>query len=244
MAAKVYTFHISYAGLEDRIWRDVEVSSNYSLDKLGYMVLALFETMAYHPFEFYYNGKRYKMPKRRRTTKNSKSIATLSQLALKIGDKIQMNYDFGTTQTFWLELVSVEDMQRGRGNHYPYIIDGAGHGIIDDCHYTELAKLIEKIDQNGNSDDPILFDGRIIYWDFYRFDISSKNYFLKTEIMMIAEGGSPFFGRSLICWPEIDEGNQALELTEELLKEYEVYGRLDDWKHEILETEGVRKFKS
>ena len=36
MATKVYTFHIVYEGLEEKIWRKVEVSSNYRLDQLGY----------------------------------------------------------------------------------------------------------------------------------------------------------------------------------------------------------------
>ena len=54
MATKVYTFHITYEGLEEKIWRKVEVSSNYRLNQLGYMVLAAFDTLAYHLFEFYY----------------------------------------------------------------------------------------------------------------------------------------------------------------------------------------------
>ena len=53
MTTKVYTFHITYEGLEEKIWRKVEVSSNYRLDQLGYMVLAAFDTLAYHLFEFY-----------------------------------------------------------------------------------------------------------------------------------------------------------------------------------------------
>ncbi len=52
MSIKVYTFQISYEGLEDKIWRKAEVSSNARLDQLGYTVLASFDTMAYHLFEF------------------------------------------------------------------------------------------------------------------------------------------------------------------------------------------------
>ena len=42
MATNVYTFHVTYEGLEDKIWRDIEVSSNYRLAQLGYAVLAAF----------------------------------------------------------------------------------------------------------------------------------------------------------------------------------------------------------
>ena len=51
MAVQVYTFKITYADCDNRIWRIAAVSSNYTLAKLGYMVLATFDTMAYHLFE-------------------------------------------------------------------------------------------------------------------------------------------------------------------------------------------------
>ena len=54
MATNVYTFHVAYQGLEDKIWRDIEVSSNYRLDQLGYAVLAAFDTLACHLFHFTY----------------------------------------------------------------------------------------------------------------------------------------------------------------------------------------------
>ena len=41
----------------------------------------------------------------------------LYQLGLKQGDRIRMEYDFGTTQAFWLELTGIEDMKRGWGRH-------------------------------------------------------------------------------------------------------------------------------
>ena len=62
MATKVYTFHIAYEGLEEKIWRNIAVSSNYRLDQLGYAVLAAFDTMAYHLFEFYYKDGRFEIP--------------------------------------------------------------------------------------------------------------------------------------------------------------------------------------
>ena len=48
--AQVYTFKITYQECGNKIWRTFEVSSNYDLASLGYMVLASFRTMAYHLF--------------------------------------------------------------------------------------------------------------------------------------------------------------------------------------------------
>ena len=193
MAAQVYTFHITYEGLEEKIWRRVEVSSNYRLDKLGYMVLAAFDTMAYHLFEFYYDGKRFDLPGIDAPRDlNDMSQYKLGKMGLKIGDRIQMDYDFGTTQTFWLELVDIADMKRGRGMHYPYILDGAGRGILDDWSVEDVAELIDQIDRNGKTDEPIHYMDRRIPWDYRRFDLECRNCLLKVEIERIEKGYAPF----------------------------------------------------
>lgn len=194
MAVKVYTFHISYEGLEEKIWRKVEVSSNYRLDQLGYMVLAAFDTMAYHLFEFYYNGICYRIPD---VWDSSERIDMaeyrLYQLGLKAGDRIRMEYDYGTTQTFWLELCEVADMKRGRGRRYPYVLDGAGRGIIDDMPCEELKELVAQIDRNGETDQPIYYQDRRIPWEYRWFDLDCINCLLKGEIEEIEDGYAPFW---------------------------------------------------
>ena len=48
--ADVYTIMVTYEGCENRIWRELQISSNALLSQLGYTVLAAFDTMAYHLF--------------------------------------------------------------------------------------------------------------------------------------------------------------------------------------------------
>lgn len=195
MAAKVYTFHIAYEGLEEKIWRKVEVSSNYRLDQLGYMILAAFDTLAYHLFEFHYHGSCLGIPDEDWDENDQMDMATLTlyRIGLKIGDRIRMDYDFGTTQTFWLELIAVEDMKRGWGRRYPFILAGAGQGIIDDLSCEELKLLVEQIDRNDKTDEPIYYRNKGIPWDYRRFDLDCMNSLLKSEIEMIAEGYAPFW---------------------------------------------------
>lgn len=195
MAAKVYTFQITYEGLEEKIWRKVEVSSNYRLDQLGYMVLAVFDTLAYHLFEFHYHDSCFEIPNEDRDDDEQMDMAmlTLHQIGLKISDRIRMDYDFGTTQTFWLELIAAEDMQRGRGRRYPYVLAGAGQGIIDDLSCEELKLLVEQIDKNGKTDEPIYYRDRRLPWDYRRFDLYCMNCLLKGEIESIEEGYAPFW---------------------------------------------------
>ena len=194
MATKVYTFHITYEGLEEKIWRKVEVSSNYRLDQLGYMVLAAFDTLAYHLFEFYYDDDRFEIPNEDATFEQIDMAAfKLHQLKLKLGDRIRMEYDFGTTQTFWLELVEIADMKRGWGRRYPYVLDGAGRGIIDDMSCEELSELVAQIDRNGKTDEPIYYQERMMPWDYRWFDLDCINSLLKGEIELIEEGYAPFW---------------------------------------------------
>ena len=194
MATKVYTFHITYEGLEEKIWRKVEVSSNYRLDQLGYMVLAAFDTLAYHLFEFYYDDDRFEIPNEDAPFEQiDMADFKLHQLKLKLGDRIRMEYDFGTTQTFWLELVEIADMKRGWGRRYPYVLDGAGRGIIDDMSCEELSELAAQIDRNGNTDEPIYYQERMMPWDYRWFDLDCMNSLLKGEIELIEEGYAPFW---------------------------------------------------
>ena len=194
MATKVYTFHITYEGLEGKIWRKVEVSSNYRLDQLGYMVLAAFDTMAYHLFEFYYNDERFEIPNEDAPFEQiDMANFKLHQLDLKLGDRIRMDYDFGTTQTFWLELIEIADMKRGWGRRYPYVLDGAGRGIIDDMSCAELSELVAQIDRNGKTDEPIYYQERMTPWDYRWFDLDCMNSLLKGEIELIEEGYAPFW---------------------------------------------------
>lgn len=194
MATKVYTFHITYEGLEEKIWRKVEVSSNYRLDQLGYIVLAAFDTLAYHLFEFYYDDDRFEIPNEDATFEQiDMADFKLHQLKLKLGDRIRMEYDFGTTQTFWLELVEIADMKRGWGRRYPYVLDGAGRGIIDDMSCAELSELVAQIDRNGKTDEPIYYQERRMPWDYRWFDLDCMNSLLKGEIELIEEGYAPFW---------------------------------------------------
>lgn len=194
MATKVFTFHIAYEGLEDRIWRKAEVSSNYRLDQLGYLVLAAFDTMAYHLFEFSFDDEKFGIPNEdEEYDQIDMAVFKLHQMGLKIGDRIRMDYDFGTTQTFWIELVGIEEMKRGSGRRYPCISDGAGRGIIDDLPSDELIELVEQIDRNGKTDEPIYYQGGVQPWDYRRFDINCTNILLKGEIAQIEEEYAPFW---------------------------------------------------
>ena len=195
MATNVYTFHVAYQGLEDKIWRDIEVSSNYRLDQLGYAVLAAFDTLACHLFHFTCMGVKFVLPSDEfdEDTENDVALYKLGQMDMRIGDCLELTYDYGTEQVFLLTLTAIQPMGKGQGKRYPQIVSGAGCGIIDDMHWTELKELIEQINQNGRTNEPIYYDGRVKAWDYRDLDMKYWKIMFKGIVEQIEEGYAPFW---------------------------------------------------
>ncbi len=172
----------------------MEVSSRYRLDQLGYLVLVALDTMTYHLFDFYVNGVHYEIPDEDNPSPQvDMANFRLEELGLAAWDRMQMDYDFGATQTFWLELTNTEDMKQSCGKRYPRILEGAGCGILDDVSREELAELMAQIDQNGQTDEPIYDQERSIPWDYRRFDLDGVNGLLKSNIKHVEESYQPFW---------------------------------------------------
>ena len=190
----VCTIKIRYVGCEDKIWRVAQISSNAHLCDLGYMILATFDTMAYHLFNITYKGVTYELPSDEEDIPEDKCVffVKLSELNLKIGDKLTMIYDFGCDQEFEIEVTDIQPMGRGQGRAYPKIIAGEGRGIIDDMSADALTELIQQIDKTGSSGIQYAGDGIIFEnmpdWDYRNYSIEFDNCLLKGIIARIAEG--------------------------------------------------------
>lgn len=184
--ARVYTFKIIYMGCENKIWRDIQISSKSMLAVLGYAVLSSFSTCAYHLFYMEYKGTNYELNDEEFQTKPKLMAETkLGDLKLEIGDKIHMIYDFGEEQEFDITLLSDEEISRGSGRAYPKVSDGAGRGIIDDMSAEDLLDLIKKIDKTGKSDFIYAHKGEHLPWDYHNYQIDIDNCLLKGEIAKI-----------------------------------------------------------
>ena len=192
--ANVYTIKVVYAGCEDRIWRELQISSNAPLCQLGYAVLATFDTLAYHLFSISYGGNSYELPDEDMEISENKCLfcVRLSALDLRVGSKLEMVYDFGCEQVFSMEVTDIQPMKKGAGRAYPKITAGAGSGIIDDMPSDELLELIRNIDKRGFSF--FCYEGKEpeIVWDYRNYDMELDNQLLKGEIERIAEGYGAF----------------------------------------------------
>ena len=191
--AEVYKFKVKLNEFEDYLWRDIEITSVSSIAKLSYAVLAVFDAKSTHLFCIESNENHYEFmfdgfEDFGDVISINPAEIKLSQLKLKIGDCLTMDYDYGAGWRFNIELLSVTEMKKGTGTHYPYITDGAGRGIIEDIGPGTLAEYIDQT--NTTNVLPTYYDfelGREIEWDYRKFDLKSWNVLYKSAIEKIQE---------------------------------------------------------
>ena len=186
MKTQIYAMHIAYNGFEDKIWRTVEVSSKYTIAQLGYLILHTFDTLAYHAFEFSFKDTPYVLPMILDECDIENAVdaaqAKLQDLNLSVGDTMKMVYDYGCSQEFDIRVISISDMAKGTGRHYPYVVEGQGRGILDDISPEQFADYIHQIDMTGESHFHVTRDGVDVIWDYRHFDLKGENILLKCGV--------------------------------------------------------------
>ncbi|MDO5123851.1 MAG: hypothetical protein Q4D44_04200 [Eubacteriales bacterium] len=192
--AQVITLKITCADCDNRIWREAQISDNSYLNKLGYMVLATFDTLAYNLFSIEYNGVLFELPSDDRRIKPEECLfyVKLKDLNLNIGDKLQMIYDFGCEQVFDIEVTDISPMPRGTGTAYPKILRGEGRGVLDNVSAWETLEIIKQIDKTGKSEHSVQTKYGSQFWDYRDYRLDLDNGLLKGEIARIEDAYSYF----------------------------------------------------
>lgn len=193
--AKVLTFKVGIEGLEDKIWRKIEITDRRTVADLAYTILATFDSLAYHLYNITYNNKVYDCwvcieDDHSDIPPINATITKLSDMELKENDTMEMEYDYGSTTTFKITYLGASEFEKGNGMHYPYIIDGAGSGMIDDITNDELKDVVDSIDKTGESDYNVLcIDGRHSKtYDYRNFDLKKNNLHVRRYFSKIKNG--------------------------------------------------------
>lgn len=190
--AYVYKFRISLCELEEYIWREIEISSLSSVAKLGYSVLAAFEAAASHLFYISHDDNRYEIQFEDDFFDDEEvfdpTTCKISSLRLSVGDHLHMKYDYGAGWEFDIKLISITEMKKGAGTHYPFITDGCGTGIIEDASPLELVDYVKQIEKTGELPNYYnYFFNRAMKWDHRTYDIDFANVFFKDIILQFKE---------------------------------------------------------
>ena len=54
---KILTFRVGIEGLEDKIWREIEIPDRRTVADLAYTILATFDSIAYHLYNIKYKKR-------------------------------------------------------------------------------------------------------------------------------------------------------------------------------------------
>lgn len=192
---KVLTFKVGIEGLEDKIWRKIEITDRRTVADLAYTILATFRSLAYHLYYIEYKNKFYDCwicieEDHREVDLVNAIITKLSSIGLNENDTMKMKYDTGSTTTFKITYLGYREFEKGNGMHYPYVIDGAGYGMIDDITNKELRDIVNDIDKIGKSDYSVLrIDGRNSeIYDYRKFDLDKNNLYVRRYLGKIKYG--------------------------------------------------------
>ena len=216
---KVYKFKIKLKDFEDKVYREIEFSENSSVAKLAYAILVSFDTDGSHLYNIEWKNNHFEniFDTEEELINGinfylNPSLYKLNELKLKIGDKLNMEYDYGAGWEFDIELIDIYDMKKGAHRHYPYITAGIGSGIyeeggpsvLDDAfkkdgiinlseEYIQMLKdqYFEELDEDekkyiadNNIDVTDIIDRTI---DFNDYNIYLANMLLKREIELMED---------------------------------------------------------
>ena len=185
---KKLIFKVWVEDLDDKIYREIEISDEMTLASLAYVILASFNTLAYHLYDIKYNGETYDCNVAVDEYRSELKDATKVLLKdIKFDDsEMIMDYDFGSTNTFIIKYIGSDD---NNIKDYMHIKDGKGSGIIDDISSYNLKDIVEEIDLNGKSN--IFYTGGYEedeMYDYRKYDINLDNKRLPALYKKIKKG--------------------------------------------------------
>lgn len=192
---EVLTFRIGIEGLEDKIWREIEIPARRTVADLAYTILASFNSLAYHLYDITYRKKVYDCwvcieDDHSFVPPINAVITKLSDLNLKINDTMKMEYDTGATTTFKITYLSSKKLNSYREQElYPLVINGEGSGMLDDMSGWELKDIVDDIDKLGVSNyyfTPGYETSK--KYDYRKYNIKKDNKELKGKILAIKNG--------------------------------------------------------
>ncbi len=192
---EVLIFRIGIEGLENKIWREIEIPSRRTVADLAYTILASFNSLAYHLYDITYKNKVYDCwicieDDHRDVVLVNAIITKLSDMKLKENDTMRMEYDTGSTTAFNITYLGSKELKSYREQElYPIVVNGEGLGMLDDMCDFELKEVVNDIDKLGYSNHyftPGYETSR--KYDYRKYNLKKDNKELKGKILAIKNG--------------------------------------------------------
>ena len=192
---EVLTFQVGIEGLENKIWREIEIPSRRTVADLAYTILASFNSLAYHLYNIEYKDYLFDCWVCPEENPNfdelSNAVVTkLGELGLKEKETMKMEYDYGSTTTFYITFIGSRELKNYREQElYPLVVAGEGLGMLDDMCDFELKDIVEETDKLGYSKH-YFTPGyeKTTKYDYRKYNIKKDNRELKGKILAIKNG--------------------------------------------------------
>ncbi len=192
---EILTFRIGIKGLENKIWREIEIPSRRTVADLAYTILASFNSLAYHLYDIEYKDYLFDCwicPEEDPDfdVLSNAVITKLSELKLEKNDTMKMEYDTGSTTTFNIKYLGSRKLKSYKEQDlYPIVVNGEGLGMLDDMCDFDLKDIVDDIDKLGYSNHHFTpgYETNSKY-DYRKYDIEEDNSKLKGKILAIKNG--------------------------------------------------------
>ena len=171
---EILKFRVSINGLEDKIWRVIEINNQLTLADLAYTILASFNSLTYHLYNINYNGNIY-------GSNGAKSdLPGYEKLNAEEFKRVGVDITYLESN----ELKNLFDVKE-----YPKIVEGAGLGMLEDISEYDLKDIVEETDELGYSKHYFTngYETNKIY-DYRNYDLKRDNENLKGLILQIKNG--------------------------------------------------------
>ncbi len=192
---EVLTFRIAIEGLENKIWREIEIPSRRTVADLAYTILASFNSLAYHLYDIEYKNYLFDCwvchDEAHNFDELSNAVITkLSELKLKINDTMKMRYDYGSPTTFKITYLKSKKLNSYKEQElYPIVVNGEGLGMLDDMCDWDLKDIVDDTDKLGVSKHYFTLGYETSRkYDYRKYNIKKDNRELKGKILAIKNG--------------------------------------------------------
>lgn len=188
---KVLTFYVRIKGLEDKIWRKIEIKESDTLADFSYFILASFELFSNEFFTITYDNNKYDSTSCLFDNDDYKSIMSikLKDINYDINKIIILDYNFNSKITFIINYIGNKNV---KDNDYPKIIDGFGKGAIDYVDGEELKQIVDETDKLGCPNYSITIvnedgDEEEKIFDYNDFDLDTNNSLSRCNVEFIKD---------------------------------------------------------
>ena len=190
---QVYTIDVFLEEFEKEYYRQIKVSSGATVARLVYTVLSSFHLSGTHLYSLKYNNTFFEIKTDDPWLQTHPVIDPTSlriyKLELKVGDELEILYDFNLDWRFKVKVVEINDIATNKkGKNYPKVKVAMGDHLLESTPKETLRAYINQVDET-NSPIALTFplNDEKIWWDYREVNIDQINGTLKENAIALED---------------------------------------------------------